>query len=171
MSCSVALCLVTTQRTLTTSKGAIQRVLLAASRILRSAARPRNELPHSSPLIDAQPRAATIIQLLRPCLKDRRVQPNARHHPPAAAVIDESRAVAGRVHAVVSGRREGEKCETSNDNRVKNATRSEERRGQLPRRVISAAQKARLKLCLQTSSIKRLYAVAASKYVTRIHAR
>ncbi len=29
------------------------------------------------------------------------VAPNARHHPPAAAVDDESRAIAGRVHAVV----------------------------------------------------------------------
>jgi hypothetical protein len=30
---------------------------------------------------------------------------NARHHPPAAAFDDESRAIAGRVHAVVMRRR------------------------------------------------------------------
>ena len=77
------------------------------SRILRSAAPPRNELPHPSPLIDEQPRAVTIIQLLRPWFIvdassrtpgiTRRAIQRIKH----SSLAHDGCAIRGRVHAVV----------------------------------------------------------------------
>ena len=48
-----------------------------------------------------KPNGRSIIDLDDTDYLYAKIASNARHHPPAAAVEDESRAIAGRVHAVV----------------------------------------------------------------------